>query len=83
MSTDELLALVLRLPREERARLTEELLESFDEPDEAGLPEAWAAELSRRSRELAEGRVEAVDWTTAREELQRELGSRRARRAAS
>jgi putative addiction module component (TIGR02574 family) len=83
MSTEELLAQVLRLPRHERARLAEELLSSLEEADDEQVTAAWADELERRSREVAEGKVQTVDWGTARTELLKELEERRARRAAS
>ena len=82
MSTDELLGRVLRLPRRERARVAEELLSSLEEPDD-DVAAAWAAELERRSREVAEGRVQTVAWETARAEVLSELEQRRARRASS
>ncbi|MGK3989757.1 addiction module protein [Sorangium sp. So ce136] len=83
MSSDELLAQILRLPRHERARLAEELLSSLEELDEEEAAAAWASELERRSREVAEGNVQTVDWDTARTDLLMELKVRRARRAAS
>jgi putative addiction module component (TIGR02574 family) len=83
MSTEELLAQVLRLPRPERARLVEEVLSSLDDPDDRDVEAAWGPELERRSREVAEGRVQTVEWGVAREELLRELSERRARRTAS
>ena len=83
MSSEELLALVLRLPRQERARLAEELLSSLEEPDEEEVAAAWAGELERRSREVAEGKGQTVDWDSARTELLAELEAWRAHRAAS
>jgi putative addiction module component (TIGR02574 family) len=83
MSTDELLAQVLRLPRQDRARVAEELLSSLEEADEGEVAAAWAPELERRSREVAEGKVQTIDWDTSRTEILTELGKRRARRAAS
>lgn len=83
MSKDELLAQVLRLPRNERAKLAEELLSSLEEQDGEAVATAWAPELARRSREIAEGAVEAVEWAPAKGELLKELEQRRARRAAS
>jgi putative addiction module component (TIGR02574 family) len=83
MSTEELLAQVLRLPRQERARVAEELLSSPEEPDDREVAAAWAQELSRRSREVAEGKVQTVEWSTARAQILEELEQRRARRAAS
>lgn len=82
MSTDELLAQVLGLPRTERARVAEEVLSSLEEPDEQ-VAEAWAEELRRRSRDVAEGRVQTVDWATARAEILQDLERRRAARTSS
>lgn len=65
VSTDELLAQVLRLPRHERARVAEELLSSLEEADESEVAAAWANELERRSSEIAEGKVQPVEWKTA------------------
>jgi len=64
MSTEEILAQALRLPRAERARLAEEVLSSLEDPDEQ-VAAAWARELERRSNDIAEGRVQPVDWETA------------------
>jgi putative addiction module component (TIGR02574 family) len=82
MSTDELLAQVLGLPRTERARVAEEVLSSLEEPDEE-VARAWADELRRRSREVAEGRVQTVDWATARAGILQDLERRRAARTSS
>ncbi len=81
MSSDELLAEALRLPRRERARVAEELLSSLEETNEE-VAAAWASELERRSREMAEGRVQATDWETARTGILKEIEERRARRTA-
>ena len=64
------------LPRDERARVAEELLSSLEEPEEA-VAVAWADELQRRSRELAEGKVTPIPWETARSEILAELEQRR------
>jgi putative addiction module component (TIGR02574 family) len=82
MSTDELLAKALRLTRADRARVAEELLSSLEESDEE-VAAAWATELERRSREIADGHVRMVDWQTARTEILKELEQRRAPRTAS
>ena len=80
--TEKLLAEVLRLPRDERARVVEEVLSSLEEPED-DVAAAWAAELERRSREVAEGRVQTVAWETVRAEILRELEQRRAGRSSS
>lgn len=82
MSTDELLAQILRLPRGDRARVADELLSSLEEPDEA-VAVAWANELERRSRELADGKVQAVPWEEARASIVKRLKQARADRASS
>jgi len=76
MSTEELLAQVLRLPRGERARLAEQVLSSLEEP-EGDVAAAWADELQRRSRELADGTVAPIPMETARAEILAELKQRR------
>ena len=82
MMTEDLLAQVLRLPRQERARVAEELLSSLEEPEEQ-VAIAWAVELERRSDEIAAGKVQTVHWETARAEVVKELERRRAGRASS
>jgi putative addiction module component (TIGR02574 family) len=82
MPTEDLLAQLLRLPRTDRARLAEELLASLEEADD-DVAAAWAPELARRSREVAEGKVQTIPWATARTKILSELEERRARRAAS
>jgi putative addiction module component (TIGR02574 family) len=82
MSTDELLAEALRLPRPERAQVAEELLSSLEESEE-DVAAAWASELDRRSREVAEGRVQTVAWESVRTAILKELEHRRAGRTAS
>lgn len=82
MSTDDLLAEALRLPRSDRARVAEELLSSLEEPDDE-VAAAWAAELERRSRDITEGRLQTVPWETVRAEILKELEQRRAGRASS
>jgi putative addiction module component (TIGR02574 family) len=81
MSTDELLAEVLRLPRDERTRVAEEVLTSLEEPEDT-VAAAWAQELDRRSREISEGKVQPVDWETARTQILNEMRQRRASRSA-
>ena len=82
MSTDELLAEALRLPRSQRAQVAEELLSSLEESDDE-VAAAWACELERRSREVAEGRVQTAPWETVRTSILKELEQRRAGRTSS
>jgi putative addiction module component (TIGR02574 family) len=82
MSTDELVAELLRLPRPERARVAEQVLSSLEETED-DVAAAWADELMRRSRDVAEGRVQVLDWDTVRTEISSELKQRRASRSSS
>ena len=82
MSTDELLAEALRLPRPERAQVAEELLSSLEESDDE-VAAAWASELERRSRDVSEGRVQTSAWDSVRTDILRELDQRRAGRTSS
>ena len=76
MSTEELLAEILRLPRRERAKVAQELLSSLEEPAD-DVAAAWATELERHSRDVADGRVQTVPWETVRAEILTELEQRR------
>jgi putative addiction module component (TIGR02574 family) len=49
-----------QLPREERERLVDELLESLNEPAAAELDSAWAAEIERRLAAYDRGEVQAL-----------------------
>ena len=48
------------LSPEDRAELADFLIESLDEEREEGWDEAWNAELTRRLREIEEGKVVGV-----------------------
>ena len=82
VSSEELRAAALALSRQERAELAEELLSSLDESDQ-DVEAAWAAEIIRRARELADGTVEPVDWEVAKEQIARRLRERREASASS
>jgi putative addiction module component (TIGR02574 family) len=82
MSTEKLLARVLRLPREERARLAQGVLSSLEEPNEE-VASAWATELERRAAEVEDGSAETFDWKEVEQEVLSELAQRRANRTAS
>jgi hypothetical protein len=62
MSTADMLAEVLRLPAEERARLALELIRSLslDIGVEAGATEAWDVEIARRGAEVDAGVAETM-----------------------
>ena len=50
---------MLALPEEDRAYLAHQLIASLDDVEDADAKEQWQELIERRSRELAEGRVDA------------------------
>lgn len=66
---DRVLQEALRLPPEARAALAGSLIDSLDETVDPDAEQAWAAEIQRRSRELASGRVKPVPWSEARRRI--------------
>ena len=82
MSTDELLATILSLPRHERVRVAEEVLSSLEEPEDV-VAAAWAEELLRRSRALTEGKVQTIPLETARAQILKDIEQRRTGRTSS
>lgn len=75
----EILADALSLPADDRADLAVTLLESLDEPTDAGVDEAWAVEIERRVREVDSGAVKTIPWPEARAQI---LALRNARKRA-
>lgn len=59
MTTDELIDAVVSLPIEERAKVVEALLQTFNRPDETHAA-AWLALAQQRLAELRAGQVTAV-----------------------
>jgi putative addiction module component (TIGR02574 family) len=68
MSTDatKLLSEALGLPAEARAALAARLIDSLDETVDPDAESLWADEISRRLREIDEGRVQAIPWSEVR-----------------
>jgi putative addiction module component (TIGR02574 family) len=61
----------MKLPADEHVRVAEKLLESadaegFEDDSEAAIQAAWADEMQRRSRELADGSVRGLTVEEAR-----------------
>jgi putative addiction module component (TIGR02574 family) len=69
--TKDLEAVLLALPRAERARLAERLIASLDE--DAEVEEAWQAEVKRRLERYRAGEIEAVSAASVHEEARRRL----------
>ena len=60
MSDADMLAEILRLPAEERARLALELIRSLDAEAEPGAADAWDAEVARRGAEVDAGTAQTM-----------------------
>jgi putative addiction module component (TIGR02574 family) len=76
MATAEMLAEMLRLPVEKRARLALELIRSLDGEPEPGADEAWAAEIDQRGAEVEAGTAETVTLEEYRTHVQRRRAAR-------
>jgi putative addiction module component (TIGR02574 family) len=80
-SFEALLAQAMALPVPERGMLVARLLGSLEPADEDLSPEAWEAvwteELTRRLRDLREGRVVPVEGGVARARVRAAVAARR------
>jgi putative addiction module component (TIGR02574 family) len=74
----DLLTQALQLPANERADMARQLLLSLepDTPDE-DYESAWEKEILERVKEYDEGKVVAVDWREAHEEIRKKLQARK------
>jgi len=70
---DELVKQVLDLPLDQRAELTEKLLESLDELTPGELEQVWAAESERRYQGFKNGKVEAYDGAEVHRQIVSEI----------
>jgi putative addiction module component (TIGR02574 family) len=62
LTTRELRSSALSLPATERAALSHELIVSLDgEPEDSNADGLWAAEIERRAKDIADGRVALID----------------------
>jgi putative addiction module component (TIGR02574 family) len=77
MSTADVLADILRLPAEDRAKLALELLRSLHGEPESGAAAAWDVEIERRAAEVESGKAA----TMTLEEYRAHVAHRRAARA--
>lgn len=71
--TQRLEAAALALPREERARLAQRLIESLDDAPE--VEEAWAVEIRRRLDAMDREEVEMIPAEQVLAEARRRLGA--------
>lgn len=74
-AAEELEAVVLALPRGERARLAERLLASLDEETE--IDEAWAEEIEARLEAYRRGELESLPVDEVIRHVREELGKKK------
>jgi putative addiction module component (TIGR02574 family) len=76
MSPADMLAEILRLPAEERARLAFELIRSLDPGPEPDVADAWDAEIARRGAEVDAGIAETMTIDEYRAHVRQRRASR-------
>jgi putative addiction module component (TIGR02574 family) len=64
---------ILALPENERAEIAARLIESLDKGADAGVDEAWAAEIERRCAALDAGEAVTSDWEEVRRRIETQL----------
>jgi putative addiction module component (TIGR02574 family) len=74
--TSDVLAALLRLPEEERAKIALEVLRSLDGEPDSGAPEAWDAEIDRRAAEVLAGTADTMTLDEYRAHLRRRRAAR-------
>jgi len=71
--TAELLRDALALPPEARSALIDSLIESLDATIDEGAAETWKREINLRLKQIDDGTVDLISWSTAREHLRNRL----------
>ena len=73
MTTKQIEAAVIKLPKRERLRLARTILETLKTKRERELIDAWLEEVEWREKELAEGREEAIPFEQVMSEIRASL----------
>jgi putative addiction module component (TIGR02574 family) len=80
MTTTEIRTSALSLPTAERAALARDLIASLDAEDaDPGADGLWAAEIERRAKDVADGKVPLIDAEEVHAEADRGLRTRAGR----
>lgn len=79
VAATDVLAEILRLPIEERAKLALELLRSLDGESEPGAVEAWDAEIERRGAEVDSRTADTMTLDEYRVHVRRRRSARAGR----
>ena len=73
--TKKLMEEALRLPENERLRLAERLLATCDGEPDPDAAEAWANEITRRSRDIELGLVAPIPWSEVKTAARKTSGT--------
>jgi len=76
VTATEVLAEILRLPADERAKIALELLRSLDGEPEPGVAEAWDIEIDRRAAEVVAGTADTMTLDEYRAHVRRRRATR-------
>jgi putative addiction module component (TIGR02574 family) len=79
MSPTDMLAEILRLPDNERARFALELIRSLDAESDPDSAQAWDAEIARRGAEVDAGTAETMTIDEYRRHVRRRRAARQRR----
>jgi putative addiction module component (TIGR02574 family) len=70
-----LLKAALRLPARERAAVAQSLIRSLDEGVDPDAEAAWAKEITRRVKDIDEGKTKLIPWSEVRRKLYKKIKS--------
>jgi putative addiction module component (TIGR02574 family) len=70
-----LLKAALRLPAKERAVVAQSLIRSLDEGVDPDAGAAWAEEITRRVKDIDEGKTKLIPWSQVRKNLYKKAKS--------
>jgi putative addiction module component (TIGR02574 family) len=65
----------VQLGEKERFEVVEHLLASLDSQPEKDVDSAWATEVERRSRQIKEGVMRAIPWSTVKSKARKRAGA--------
>jgi putative addiction module component (TIGR02574 family) len=70
-SAKKILNAALDLSEPDRVKVAEELLATLDGKPQKAVDAAWAEEIERRTREIEQGKVKPVPWSTLKKSAMR------------
>ena len=68
-AADRFLADLLKLPPADRGEVVERLLDSLEPASDADAEGAWSEQIRSRIEDIRSGRITAIPWKEAREQI--------------